>query len=165
MYGQDFEKELERYEARFPEERKSAALLLALHAVQRRARCVPEEAKEYLAARYGISVADVQGVVSFYTMYFDEDPGEHVVWLCRTYSCQLLGARSVAAAFEEALGCRMGERSPDGTFGIYWMECLAACDRAPCALVDDDMIYDLTPESVAAVIELIGRLAISRIKG
>lgn len=153
MYGDQFVKELEGYEARFPEERKSAALLLALHAVQRERGHVDDEAKAWLAERYDISVADVQGVITFYTMYFDRDPGKHLIWLCRTFSCQLLGAKEVARALEKELGCRMGESSADGEIGIYWMECLAACDRAPCALVDDDMVYDITPESVSALVE------------
>jgi NADH-quinone oxidoreductase subunit E len=153
MYGKDFERRLAGYEARFPADRKQAALLLALHAVQRERGFVDEQAKAWLAERYGLSVADVQGVISFYTMFFDEHPGQHVIWLCRTFSCQMMGGREVAAVFEEKLGCKMGERTADGELGLYWMECLAACDRAPCAQVDDEMYYDLTPESVDLLID------------
>jgi NADH-quinone oxidoreductase subunit E len=108
----------------------------------------------WLADRYGTSPADVQGVVSFYTMYFAaENPGKHVVWLCRTFSCQLLGAGEVMEAFERVLECRMGETDPRGEFRLRWMECLAACDKAPCALIDDHMYEDITPGSVRAVLD------------
>lgn len=153
MYGKDFERELEGYEARFPEESRRGALLLALHAVQREAGHVTDAAKAWLAERYGISIADVHGVVSFYTMYHDNAPGKHVIWLCRTFPCQMKGSREVARAFEEQLGCRVGETDATGTFALRWMECLAACDRAPCALIDDDMYLDLTPEAAGIVLD------------
>ena len=153
MYGKDFEDELARIESRFPPERKSAALLLALHAVQARKGNVPEDAVQWLASRYAISAADVQGVISFYTMYFDQHPGKHLVWICRTFSCQLLGAGHVMKALEDKLGCHAGGQDAKGEFGLRWMECLAACDKAPCALVDDDMYEDLTPDSVELVLE------------
>jgi NADH-quinone oxidoreductase subunit E len=152
MYGNDFEDELARAESRFPPERKSAALLLALHAVQARKGSVPEDAVQWLAARYALSAADVQGVISFYTMYFDANPGKHLIWICRTFSCQLLGAGHVMKAFEEKLGCAPGGHDAQAEFGLRWMECLAACDKAPCALIDDDMYENLSPDSVDLVL-------------
>ena len=56
-------------------------------------------------------------------------------------------------AFEEKLGCHPGGQDAKGEFGLRWMECLAACDKAPCALVDDDMYENLTPDSVELVLE------------
>src|SRR4051812_9160985 len=117
MYGKEFEDELSRAESRFPPERKKAALLLALHAVQARAGHVAEDAVHWLAKRYDTTPAEVQGVISFYTMYHSEDPGKHVIWMCRTFSCQLLGAGHVMRAFEEALGCEAGGKDARGEFG------------------------------------------------
>ena len=153
MYGKDFDDELARIESRFPPERKRAALMLALHAVQKVKGFVPDEAVEWLALRYDTSPADVMGVVSFYTMFQGENPGKHVVWLCRTFPCQLKGAGTVMEAFQSALGCKAGGTDASGEFGLRWMECLAACDKAPCALVDDDMYEDITPDSVQLVLE------------
>lgn len=153
MYGKDFTDELERYEARYPPERKRAALIEALHAVQDRAGHVTGEAMDWLGARYGISAAEVRGVVTFYTMFFTQPRGKHVIWLCRTFPCELMGSKRVMAALEEALGCKAGETDPSGTFTLRWMECLAACDKAPCALVDDDMVDYLTPEAVRLVLD------------
>jgi len=155
MYGKEFEDEIERVESRFPPERKRAALMLALHAVQGVKGHVPDEAVEWLALRYDTSPADILGVVSFYTMFHETHPGKHVIWLCRTFSCQLMGSGRVMEAFEEALGCQAGDVAEGGEFGLRWMECLAACDKAPCALVDDDMYEDLSPESVGLVIDKI----------
>ena len=153
MYGKEFEDELEAMEAQYPPDRKRAALLGALHAVQARAGHVTDEAVHWLAARYATSPADVQGVVSFYTMYFTEAGGRHVIWLCRTFSCQLMGAGKVMAALEAKLGCSVGQSDAAAEFRLRWMECLAACDKAPCALVDDDMYERLTPESVGLDLE------------
>ena len=168
MYGAEFEKALQAMEAQYPPDRKRAALLGALHAVQERKGHVSEEAVAWLAERYAIGRADVHGVISFYTMFFSENPGRSVIWLCRTFPCELMGAREVMAALEEALGCRAGEGDASGTFGLRWMECLAACDKAPCALVGDDMYEHLTPESVRLVLDHVraggggGRIALRR---
>ena len=153
MYGDDFIKELEAHEAQFPEDRKRAALLLSLHSVQDREGYVPEAAIDFLAERYGISAADVRGVISFYTMFFDEHPGEKVIWLCRTFSCEVMGAQAVREAFEKRLGCEIGGKTDCGKYGLRWQECLAACDHAPCALIGKDMYYDLTPEAVNVVLD------------
>src|SRR5688500_18310341 len=128
-----------------------------MHAVQERQGHVPAEAVRWLAARYGISEADVRGVISFYTMFFDEHPGKHVIWLCGTFSCELMGASRVMKALEEKLGCKAGETDPTGTYHLRWMECLAACDKAPCALVDDDMYERLAPEAVDLVLEHVAK--------
>jgi NADH-quinone oxidoreductase subunit E len=153
MYGDDFVRELEAHEAQFPEDQKRAALLLSLHSVQDREGYVPAEAIEWLAERYAISPSDVRGVISFYTMFHDEHPGQTVIWLCRTFSCELMGAQDVRAALEEKLGCTIGGTSPDGRFGLRWQECLAACDQAPCALIGKDMYYKLTPAAVDIVLD------------
>ncbi|MEM7247925.1 MAG: NAD(P)H-dependent oxidoreductase subunit E [Acidobacteriota bacterium] len=153
MYGEAFEKKLEKQESRYPEDRKRANLMAALHAVQDEVGHVPEDAIHWLAERYGISSADVQGVIRFYTMFFEDKPGEHVIWVCRTFSCELMGGAKVMAAMEKALGCKVGESDPTGTFGLRWQECLAACDKAPCALIDKDMYECLTPETVELVLE------------
>lgn len=157
MYGKDFEAELEALEARYPAGHARGALLAALHAVQERKGYVPADAVKWLAARYGIGEADVQGVISFYTMFFDEYPGSHVIWLCRTFPCELMGASRVMKALESRLGCRAGETDPTGKFHLRWMECLAACDKAPCALVDDDMVEHLTADAVSLVLEHVER--------
>lgn len=153
MYGDDFVRELEAHEAQFPEDRKRAALLLSLHSVQDRQSYVPADAIDFLAERYGISAADVRGVISFYTMFHDEHPGEKVIWLCRTFSCEIMGAQEVRKAFEEKLGCEIGGQTADGKLGLRWQECLAACDQAPCALVGKDIYYQLTPAAVDIVID------------
>jgi NADH-quinone oxidoreductase subunit E len=157
MYGKDFEAELERIESRYPPEQARAALIEALHAVQDRKGYVPDEAIHWLAARYHTSAADVSGVISFYVMFFTKHPGKHVIWLCRTFPCELLGAREVMAALERKLGCKVGETDPSGTFHLRWLECLAACDTAPCALIDKDMYGNLTPEAIDLVIDHVKR--------
>jgi NADH:ubiquinone oxidoreductase subunit E len=153
MYGDDFVRELEAHEAQFPEDRKRAALLLSLHSVQDRKAHVPADAIDWLAERYGISAADVRGVISFYTMFHEEHPGEKVIWLCRTFSCEVMGGQEVRKAFEKRLGCEIGGRTADGKYGLRWQECLAACDQAPCALIGKDMYFKLTPTAVDVVLD------------
>jgi len=140
---------------RYP--RKSSALLPALHAVQAEHGWVPEPAMDYVAAKLGVSPAFVAGVVSFYTMFHRRPVGKHHIQVCRTLSCMLRGSRQLMAQLEERLGIRRGgDVTPDGRFSLQYVECLGACDTAPCAQVNDDDVPRL--DDAAKVDALLARL-------
>ena len=118
--------------------RKSSALLPALYAVQAEQGWVSEPAMDYVAAKIGVSPAFVAGVVSFYTMFHRKPVGTHHIQVCRTLSCMLRGSRQLMAQLKERLGVDIGEVTADGRFSVQYVECLGACDTAPCAQVNDE---------------------------
>jgi NADH-quinone oxidoreductase subunit E len=77
-------------------------------------------------------------------MYHQHPVAPNVVWVCRTLSCELRGAREVQAHLEQRLGCRAGETSRDGKFTLKTAECLAACGQAPMVQINDDFFENLT---------------------
>ena len=156
MYGKDFEDELARHESQFGAEHRSAALLLALHAVQRRAGHVSADAVEWLASRYALSAADVQGVVSFYTMYNMAPVGRYHVQVCGTTPCMLRGSDDVLDACYKK-GLKKGATTPDGLFTLTEVECLGACVNAPMVQINDDNFEDLTFETTTAILEALAR--------
>jgi len=132
---------------------KSSALLGALYAVQEEQGWVSEPAMEYVAAKLDVSPAFVAGVVSFYTMFHRSPVGRHHIQLCRTLSCMLRGSRSVMKHLQSRLGVEPGGVTKDGRFSVQWVECLGACDTAPCAQVNDEDVPALDAAKVDALLE------------
>ena len=108
-------------------------------------------------AEVGVDVvegaADVEDVVSFYTMFYTRPVGKYVVQVCRTLSCALNGAERVTEELAAKLGLEPGETDSTGTFTLVEVECLGACDRAPVVMVNDAWHECQTPEDAATLIE------------
>jgi len=136
---------------RYP--RRSSALLPALHLVQDELGWVSTEAMEYVAGKVGVAPAFVAGVVSFYTMFHRKPVGKHHLQLCRTLSCMLRGSRDTMNHLRSRLGIGPGEVTPDGVFSLEWVECLGACDTAPCAQVNDQDVPLLDTAAADALLE------------
>jgi NADH-quinone oxidoreductase subunit E len=129
------EQQVDEVLTRYPERR--AALLPILWLCQRQNGWISPEVVEYVAERLDLSTAIVKGVVTFYTMFFDEPVGENVIWVCRTLSCDLRGGKAIQEHLENRLGCKAGHTSSDGKFTLLKAECLAACGQAPMIQIND----------------------------
>ena len=131
---------------RYPERR--AALLPVLWLCQRQHGWISPEVVDYVAQRLDLSTAIIKGVVTFYTMFFDEPVGENVVWVCRTLSCDLRGGNAIQDHLERKLGCTAGHTSSDGKFTLLKAECLAACGQAPMVQINDYYYENLDVETL-----------------
>ena len=107
----------------------------------------------HVATAIGCTPAEVEDVVSFYTMFYTRPVGRHVLQVCRTLSCALLGAERVTAELSQALGVKPGETDAAGEFTLLEVACLGACDRAPVVGVNDHWHECQGPESVRALID------------
>jgi NADH-quinone oxidoreductase subunit E len=143
--------EVRRLRALYPDPR--GALLPVLHMAQETFGHVSLEVEEYVAGLFQLSPAHVHEVVTFYTLYYRERPGRHVIAVCHNLSCHLAGAPRILAGLKERLGIEVGETTPDGRVTLLAVECLCACEHAPMAQVDDRYEMDLTPEKVERVLE------------
>jgi len=156
----DRDRELEAILGRYPTPR--AAVLPALWLCQEQHGWISPEVIAFVAERLGVTTAVVKGVVTFYTMYFEHPVGEHVIWVCRTLSCDLRGAKTIQEHLEQRLGCRVGETTADGKFTLLKAECLAACGYAPMVQIGDRFHENLTTDKVDAILaELRGERAAS----
>jgi NADH-quinone oxidoreductase subunit E len=137
-------------QARFDEvvARKSA-ILYALYLVQYQQGYISGASMRHVAQQIGCSAADVEDVVSYYTMFYTRPVGKYVLNVCRTLSCALLGAERVTEEITATLGIKPGETDPTGTFTLMEVECLGACDRAPVLMINDEGWQErLRPEDV-----------------
>lgn len=100
----------------------------------------------YVAQRLSMTTSEVEGVVTFYSLYHQEKVAPHVIWVCRTLSCELRGAKAIQEHLEKRLGCVANQTSPDGKFTLLKAECLAACGQAPMIQLDDKYYENLTVE-------------------
>ncbi len=136
--------------ARYP--RKLAAMLPVLWEVQRENRWIAPEAMEWVARRLECSPSMVQSVVTFYTMFDDRPVGKWKLQVCRTLSCELMGARKIVDHLRDRLGIEPGETTPDGMFTLQEVECLASCGTAPMMQANLKFCEHLTPERVDALL-------------
>src|SRR5438309_8586796 len=122
------------YLPRYPS--KQAVTLPALHLVQEEMRCVPLEAIREIADILDLSPAEVHDTMSFYGFFrTTEDPlGRTRLWVCRSLACMLRGGDELLTTFCEKLGVNPGGTSADGKITVEFVECIGACEGAPCVL-------------------------------
>ena len=138
---------------RYPPDQRRSAVLPALYLVQSQQGFITASSMRYVATLLGITPADVEDVVSYYTMFYTKPMGKFVLNVCRTLSCALNGAERVTEELIAKLGIKPGETDPTGTFTLMEVECLGACDRAPALMVNDAWHECLTPESASRLID------------
>jgi NADH-quinone oxidoreductase subunit E len=138
---------------RYPPDRRRAAIIAALYLVQEQQGYITRNAMRHVADVIGCTPADVEDVVSFYTMFYTRPVGRYVIQVCRTLSCALMGAERVTEAFSAALGIAPGDTDASREFTLLEVECLGACDRAPVVGVNDHWHECQKPEDVRALVE------------
>lgn len=131
---------------------KRAALLPALHIAQDEIGYCSLRAMREIADLLEITPVQVLDVVSFYTHFWTHPRGEKVLMLCRSISCELMGGKELRAAIEKKLGIGDHETTPDGRFSFMTEECLAACDHAPCLMVNEKMHKCVRPEDLDRIL-------------
>jgi len=138
---------------RYPADQRRSAVLPALYLAQQQQGYITGNAMRYVAGLLGITAADVEDVVSYYTMFYTKPTGKFVINVCRTLSCAVNGAERVTEAMCESLRIRPGQTDPSGTFTLLEVECLGACDRAPVVMVNDAWHECQTPETVGKLLD------------
>ena len=122
----------------YPPEQRKSAIIYALFLVQQQQGYVSGQSMAFVAQQIGCTAADVEDVVSYYTMFYTRPVGRIVINVCRTLSCALLGAERVTEEISTQLGIVPGQTTADGMFTLMEVECLGACDRAPVVMINDD---------------------------
>ena len=139
---------LEEICARYPADQRKSAILAALYLAQHQQGYLTRNAMRHVASAIRCTPAEVEDVVSFYTMFYTRPVGRHVLQVCRTLSCALMGAERVTEELADALGIKPGETDASGEFTLLEVECLGACDRAPVVGVNDHWHECQKPEAV-----------------
>ena len=139
-----------RYGDRYPDRRGLA--LPILHEIQHHYNWLPYQAIEEAAAHIGMEPSELLDTATFYEEFFLEPRGKHTVWVCQSVSCEIMREGEIAEAIGDELGIDPGETTADGKVTFMKVECIGACGGAPCALVNETLHENLTPQNVRKVI-------------
>ena len=121
---------------------------LMLHDVQRELGYIPFYAMEKIAEASNVSVAEVYGVVTFYTQFTTEPKGKHIINVCMGTACYVKGAQALIDRISELTETKVNSTSSYGLFSLYATRCLGACGLAPVCIIDDK-VYGNATESTA----------------
>jgi NADH-quinone oxidoreductase subunit E len=130
-----------------------AACLEALKIVQKYQRWVSDQGIQDLAPFLGMTPDELDAVATFYPFIFRGPVGRHVIYLCDTVSCWIMGYETILAHLTKRLGITLGETSADGLFTLLPVSCIGACDHAPAMMIDRELHGDLTLEKIDSILE------------
>ena len=132
---------------------KQAVCIDAMLIVQRHRGWVSDDAIRDIAGLLEMSTADLDGVATFYNLIRRKPVARHVVLICDSVSCWIMGYERVREELSKRLGIKMGETTGDGRFTLLPIVCLGTCDHAPAMMVDDDLHRDLDPKKLDGILE------------
>ncbi len=143
------EEERQEIEAEIPHyAQKEAICIDAMKIIQRHRGWVSDESLGDLAEFLGMSPDELDSVASFYNLIFREPVGKHVILLCDSISCWIMGYEGLREHLRDRLGINLGETTTDQQFTLLPIVCLGTCDHAPAMLIDNDLYRDLDDAKV-----------------
>jgi len=145
------QREIEQELPHYPNKR--AACVEALKIVQRHHGWVSDEMLKSLAVMLDMTPDELDGVATFYNLIYRKPVGRHVMLLCNSISCWIMGYERMRAHMKARLDIDLGHTTADRRFTLLPIVCLGACDHAPAMMVDDDLHQDVTPEKVDGILE------------
>ncbi len=144
MLTEEQKKQIDEEIAHYPTKR--AACVEALKIVQKDRGWISDESLRDVASYLDMTADELDSVATFYNLIFRRPVGKHVILVCDSVSCWLMGYPAIRQRLIERLGVDLGETTPDGQFTVLPTVCLGDCDHAPVLMVDEDLHHDLKAE-------------------
>ncbi|HKR10865.1 MAG TPA: NADH-quinone oxidoreductase subunit NuoE [Pyrinomonadaceae bacterium] len=150
-FSPEVEAEIDRHLAKYPVPR--SAILPLMFIVQRERGYLDPPGVLYLANRLALRVTDIWEVATFYSMIHTSAIGKYHIQVCKTLSCNIMGAPKITEYCSQKLGVKVGETTADGRFTLWEVECLGSCGTAPMMQINFDYHENLTPEKIDQVLD------------
>ena len=128
-------------------------LMMILSDIQKEYGYIPLEVQEIVSTRTGISVAEIYGVVTFYSFFSLQPKGKYVIGCCLGTACYVKGAQQIIDKFSEIIGIKPGETSEDGLFTLDALRCIGACGIAPAVTINGKVYPKLTVDAVPGIVK------------
>ena len=128
-------------------------LMMILSDIQNEYGYIPLEVQEIVSEETGISVAEIYGVVTFYSFFSLQPKGKYVIGCCLGTACYVKGSQQVIDKFSSILGIKPGETTGDGLFTIDALRCIGACGIAPAVSINGTVYPKMTPAKVQGIID------------
>ena len=127
-------------------------LMMILSKVQNEFGYIPLEVQQIVSERTGVSVAEIYGVVTFYSFFSLKPKGKYVIGVCLGTACYVKGAQQVIDKFSDILGIKAGETTADGMFTIDALRCIGACGIAPAVTINGKVYPKVSVDAVAKIV-------------
>lgn len=128
-------------------------LMMILSAVQEEYGYIPLEVQELISEKTGISVAEIYGVVTFYSFFSLEPKGKYVIGCCLGTACYVKGSQQIIDKFAEVLDVKPGGTTADGMFTLDALRCIGACGIAPAVSINGRVYPKMTVDKVLSVVQ------------
>lgn len=128
-------------------------LMMILSDIQRAYGYIPLEAQEIVSEKTQISVAEIYGVVTFYSFFSLKPKGKYIIGCCLGTACYVKGAQQVIDKFSEILGIAPGDTTDDGLFTIDALRCIGACALAPAVTINGHIYPHVSVKDVEKIVE------------
>ena len=151
MLSAEEQREILAEMAHYPD--KKSVCIDAMKIVQRHRGWVSDENLRDLAEFLEMSLDDLDGIATFYNLIYRKPVGRHVILLCDSVSCWIMGYERIREELRGKLAVQPGETTPDSRFTFLPIVCLGACDHAPVMMVDSDLHRDLTPQNLQGILD------------
>lgn len=129
------------------------ALIQVLHYAQERLGYVPKDVQKKVAENLGVSLSEVYGVITFYSIFREKPRGKYIISACLGTACYVRGAPDVLARLEKELGIKAGDSTEDGLFTLEVVRCLGACGLAPVVTVNKDTYGRMSGDKVPGLVK------------
>ena len=143
--------EIEAEMAQYPT--KEAIYIDAMKIVQRHRGWVSDEGIRDIGEMLHASAADLDSLATFYNLIFRKPVGRHVIMLCDSVSCWIMGYDRMREHLAERLGIGFGETTADNRFTLLPIVCLGACEKAPALIVDNNLHGNLDPAKIDSLLQ------------
>lgn len=142
----EIDQEIKHYPA------KRAACIEALKIVQRQRRWISDESISEIAEYLEMSPEELDNVATFYNLVFRKPVGKHVILICDSVTCYIMGYQNILEHFKASYGINLGETTADNRFTLLPIPCLGTCDHAPALIIDEDMHRDLDADKLEKIL-------------
>jgi NADP-reducing hydrogenase subunit HndA len=129
------------------------ALIQVLHEVQEVYGYLPLEVQRAISEKMNIPLAEIYGVVSFYTQFSIYPKGKYQINVCMGTACYVEGANEILDKFRTRLSIDVGECTEDGMFSLEACRCIGACGLAPVVTINEDVYGKLVADDVDGIID------------
>ena len=128
-------------------------LMMILSDIQNEFGYIPLDVQKIVSEKTGIAVAEIYGVVTFYSFFSLEPKGKYIIGCCLGTACYVKGAQQIIDKFSEILGIKAGETTVDGLFTIDALRCIGACGIAPAVSINGKVYPKVSVDAVAGIVE------------
>lgn len=132
---------------------ETTPLMMILSDIQKEYGYIPLEVQQLVSEKTGTSVAEIYGVVTFYSFFSLRPKGKYIIGCCLGTACYVKGAQQVIDKFSEILGINPGETTEDGLFTIDALRCIGACGIAPAVSINGKVYPKVSVNAVPGIVE------------